>query len=128
MAGSGGIAPERIVLYDRLIATLPETAGIVRKGAKVPYTSINGHMFSYLDADGTLALRLPADERERFIEGYDTHLHQAYGIVQKEYVTVPATVLASTAELAPYFAAGFAYVAALKPKSSTRRKPAPTGS
>ena len=28
------------------------------QGAKNPYTSRNGHMFSFLDADGTMALRL----------------------------------------------------------------------
>ena len=48
---------------------------------------------SYLDADGTLALRLPAGDRERFVERYGTRLHEAYGIVQKEYVTVPAALL-----------------------------------
>jgi hypothetical protein len=126
MAGASGIPPERLEHYDRLIATL-SGAGIARKGAKVPYTSINGHMFSYLDPDGSLALRLPAGEREQFIEHYDTHLHEAYGIVQKEYVTVPAALLPEVEQLAPYFAASFAYVSALKPKPTTRRPAGATG-
>jgi len=119
VAEPSGIPPERLEAYDRLIATLPGT-GIARKGAKVQYTSVNGHMFSYLDADGTLALRLPTAERERFIGAHGTHLHQAYGIIQKEYVTVPADVLADTDELAPAFAASYAYVSSLKPKPTTR--------
>ena len=71
--------------YDRLIATQPD---VVRKGAAMPYTSVNGNMFSYLQ-DGHLVLRLPADERAAFLDRHDTHLHQTHGIVQKEYVDVP---------------------------------------
>jgi len=32
-------------LYEKLVATLP---GVERKGDTVPYTSVNGHMFSNL--------------------------------------------------------------------------------
>jgi hypothetical protein len=39
------IAPERLARYDRLIATQP---GLQRKGATIPYTSVNGHMCSFL--------------------------------------------------------------------------------
>ena len=46
-------------LYEKLVATNPD---IPRKGATVPYTSINGNMFSYLHASGAMALRLPAGE------------------------------------------------------------------
>ena len=38
------------------------------KGAKNPYTSRNGHMFSFLDRDGTMALRL-SDRPSRSIHG-----------------------------------------------------------
>ena len=41
----GEIGPERIAQYDRLIRSI---AGVERKGAKMPYTSVNGHMFSFL--------------------------------------------------------------------------------
>jgi hypothetical protein len=39
------IPADRLALYDKLIATMPE---IERKGAANPYTSHNGHMFSLL--------------------------------------------------------------------------------
>ena len=38
------------------------------KGAKNPYTSRNGHMFSFLDADGSMALRLSDELGEEFLE------------------------------------------------------------
>ena len=50
---------ESVALYEALLATNPE---IERKGATMPYTSINGSLFSLLSADGTLALRLPAKD------------------------------------------------------------------
>ena len=56
--------PEKLKLYDKLAATNPE---VERKGATVPYTSVNGHMFSYLNSSGALALRLPKGEREKFL-------------------------------------------------------------
>ena len=118
-AKPASIPADRLAAYERAVARLP---GVERKGATVPYTSVNGHMFSYLSADGRLALRLPPADREAFIERYHTRLHEAYGIVQKEYVTVPDAVLDDTAVIAPYLAASYAYVSSLKPKPTTRRK------
>jgi hypothetical protein len=65
-----------------LVATNPK---VERKGATVPYTSLNGHMFSYLSKEGKLALRLPAEERTAFLKKYKAKLCEAYGRVQPEY-------------------------------------------
>jgi hypothetical protein len=111
------VPPEKLALYDALIATLP---GVERKGAANAYTSLNGHMTSYMDADGVLALRLPPAEREAFLTQYDATLRVAYGIVQKEYVAVPDAMLADTAGLAPWFAASYAHVGTLTPKPTRR--------
>ena len=104
--------------YVELVATIHEAQ---LKGAKMPYTSMNGNMYSYLGENG-VALRLPADERERFIAKYHTTLYHAYGVIQKEYVTVPAELLAETDELAPYFRLSFEHAMTLKPKP-TKRSP-----
>ncbi len=108
-----------LALYEKLVATQPD---VERKGAAVPYTSVNGNMFSYLTKDGTLALRLPAGAREAFLAKHKTKLVEAYGIVQKEYVSVPAALLAKTAELKKHFAESYAYASSLKPKATTRPK------
>jgi len=113
------VANEKLELYERLVATNPK---VERKGDTVPYTSMNGHMFSYLSKQGKLALRLPADEREVFLKKYKAKLCEAYGVVQKEYVEVPDSLLASTKELKKYFDASFAYVSSLKPKPTTKKK------
>jgi len=87
----------------------------------MPYTSVNGNMFSYLQ-DGHLVLRLPAEERTAFLDRYDTRLHETHGIVQKEYVTVPAALLVRTDELAAYLRVSFDYAATLKPKATKRTR------
>ncbi len=110
---------EALVLYEKLVATRPD---VERKGDTMPYTSLNGHMFSLLTKDGALGLRLPDDVRAAFLKKYKTKLLEQYGCVMKEYVVVPAALLKKTAELKPYFEQAHAYVALLKPKPTTRKK------
>jgi hypothetical protein len=114
----GAATAASLPAFDRVIATRPEVS---RKGAKIPYTSLNGNMSSYLADDGTLVLRLGADDRAAFLKRYATRLHEAYGTVQKEYVDVPPELLEATDELAPWFAMSVAYVGGLRPKPTTRR-------
>src|SRR5215831_9457595 len=106
-------------LYDALVATNPK---VQRKGDTVPNTTVNGHMFSYLGKTGELALRLPEKEREAFLKKYKTKLCELYGVVQKEYVMVPDSLLKNTKELRPYFDASFLYVDSLKPKAGKKSK------
>ncbi len=121
-----GRQTDKLAWYEKLVAT---NLNVERKGATMPYTSVNGHMFSLLTKTGTLALRLPAEERDVFIEKYNTTLSEQYGKVMKEYVDVPDALLQNTQELKPYFDLSFAYAASLKPKPTTRKKSkAKTGS
>jgi hypothetical protein len=116
-SSAGAVPADKLELYEKLVATNPK---VERKGATVPYTSLNGHMFSYLSKEGKLALRLPAGEREAFLKKYKAKLCQAYGIVQPEYVEVPDSLLASTRELKKFFDLSYAYVASLKPKPTKK--------
>lgn len=103
----------KIDLYNKLVATNPK---IERKGDTIPYTSHNGHMFSYLEKDGSLGLRLPADELEKFLKKYKTTLFKSYGIVKKDYALVPEKLQRNIKELKPYFDISYEYVKTLKPK------------
>jgi hypothetical protein len=106
-------------LYERVVAQL---AGVERKGDTMPYTSLNGHMFSVLHKDGSVALRLPPAEREQFVEQYKTTLSAQYGSVQPEYVVVPDPLLRKTSELRRFFEISRAYVESLKPKAAAKKK------
>src|SRR5271154_1186426 len=100
MAARKKQAPDKTVeLYEALLATLPE---VERKGDANPYTSLNGNMFTLLHQSQTLAIRLPAGEREKFLQKHKTTLFEAYGAVMKEYVRVPESLMGKTAELAKY--------------------------
>ena len=74
---------DNVAAYDRVIATIP---GVERKGATMPYTSVNGNMFSFLADTGVLALRLSATDRADFLTDHGTSLHVAHGQPMKEYV------------------------------------------
>lgn len=110
---------DKVEQFDALVELFPD---VDRKGAGFPYTAVNGNMFSMLNEDGTLALRLPEVEREAFLTKYDTTLNVAHGVQQKEYVVVPEALLANTDELREHFAASVAYARSLKPKPTTRKK------
>ena len=109
---------DKLELYEKLVATNPS---VERKGATVPYTSLNGHMFSYLSKEGKLALRLPAAEREAFLKKYKAKLCDAYGKVQPEWVEVPDSLLALTRELKKFFDCSYAYAGSLKPKATAKK-------
>jgi hypothetical protein len=112
------IPPEVLARYEKLVATNPS---VERKGATHPYTALNGNMFSCLHPPGVLALRLPENEREKFLKKYKTMLFESYGVVQKEYVAVPGGLLENTKELAKYFAMSYEYVKTLKPKPTKKK-------
>jgi hypothetical protein len=108
---------ERLELYERLVATKPD---VERKGATMPYTSRNGHMFSFLDSTGTMALRLSGEDRDRFIDDHATTLAEQHGRVMKEYVVVPDDLLERTEELSDWFRRSDEWVRTLEPKPTTR--------
>ena len=107
------IPQDKIDAYEKIVAT---NHAIGRKGDTVPYTSYNGNMFSYLEKDGSLGLRLPEEALESFLKKYKTTRFLSYGIVKKEYALVPDKLLKNTKELKPYFDLSFEYVKTLKPK------------
>jgi hypothetical protein len=115
-AGYAG-PPASLELYERVVATID---AVERKGATMPYTSRNGHMFSFLDAMGSMALRLSADDRDAFIAKYGTTLAEQHGRVMQEFAVVPDDLLERTDELAGWFARSHDWIGTLKPKPTKR--------
>ncbi len=99
--------------YETLIGLFPEVA---RKGKTMPYTSLNGHMFSFLDKEGVMGLRLSAVERDNFLKEFKSGLMEQHGRTMKEYVLVPQSLLSDPGKLSEYFKLSYAYVSSLKPK------------
>jgi len=107
------IPQEKLELYEMLLATNP---AIQRKGDVHPYTSLNGHMFTYLDQTGTLGIRLPHEEVDAFLAKYNTTLFESYGVVKKDWVKIPDALFQNTNELKKYLKMSMEHVKTLKPK------------
>ena len=107
---------------DSITNSLLLTLNAVLKGATIPYTSLNGHMYSFITKENVVGLRLPAGERTKFLNKYKTKLVEQYGIVQKEYVIMPDSLLEKTDELETYFDISYKHVNSLKPKATTKSK------
>jgi hypothetical protein len=99
---------------------MASTPGVERKGATMPYTSRNGHMFSFLDATGSMALGLPAEAREEFLARYASTLAEQHGHTMREYVVVPLSLLERTDELRDWLVRSHEWIGTLKPKATTR--------
>jgi len=103
---------ETLELYRKLVSASGETE---LKGDSVPYTSLNGHMFSYIN-DGVVVLRLSAEDKAAYEQKYKTGPVISYGVIKKDFVPVPEPLLKKTKELKPYFEKSLTYVKTLKPK------------
>lgn len=110
---------DRLQAYERVVATVPD---LERKGAAMPYTSRNGHMFSFLDASGEMSLRLPPDARADFMSRYSAVPSVQHGRPMKDYVLVPDDLLDRTDELREWFVKADAWIGTLKPKPTKRRR------
>ncbi len=117
--GAAAKTSNKVTLYDKLIAMRPE---IERRGDANPYTAVNGNMFTILLGSEKLGIRLPEEERAKFLKKYRTTLLEAYGAVMKEYVAVPDGLMGKTKELARYLDLSFEYVGTLKAKPTTKKK------
>ena len=105
-------------LFEKAIELNPK---IKIKGKTMPYTSLNGHMFSFLDKDGNMGLRLKEDEREDFLSKYKTKIMEQYGRQMKEYVVVPNKLLEDTQTLSEYLQKSYVYISTLKPKPTKKK-------
>lgn len=104
--------------YENLVKLFPS---IEQKGKTMPYTSLNGHMFSFIDKEGKMGLRLSEEERNKFIKEFKSSLMEQHGRIMKEYVVVPNRLLKNTNKLSKYFEKSVDYVSSLKPKATKKK-------
>lgn len=121
MPGGSSYAGPHEELERYKAAVDASTRDVAVKGAKNPYTSRNGHMFSFLDPEGSMALRLSDDLKDEFASRYDTGPVIQYGSVMRGYVSVPAELLADTKELTSWFDRAFDWIGTLEPKPTKKK-------
>ena len=119
MAKKSAIPEELLAQYDLIISKIPD---MDRKGVSLPYTSMNGNMYTMMRKDGALGIRLNANDRESFIEKYNASPFENYGSMIKEYVEVPASVLMDTDTMTYYMSLSHEYAKTLKSKPTKKTK------
>ncbi len=112
--------PEALEKYAAAVDATDGDAEV--KGAKNPYTSRNGHMFSFLDADGAMALRLSDELSDEFLDTYDSGPVIQYNSVMRGYVSVPAELLADTTAIAEWLAKAYEWIGTIPPKATKKTK------
>ena len=105
----------------QLYANLLRAVGLEQKGKNMPYTSINGNMYSFIAKEGYVGIRLSTEDFNDFVEKYNAKQAVSYGSKMHEYVHVPDDLLQKTEELVRYMKKSHAYAKTLKPKP-TRKK------
>ena len=64
---------ERLAIYDQRVDLCPR---FERKGKSMPYTSANSYMFSLLNKDAELGIRLSKESGERFKEEHNSTIFE----------------------------------------------------
>nr|WP_299343833.1 hypothetical protein [Allomuricauda sp.] len=104
---------EVIKVYEEVIASNPN---FERKGKNNPYTSANGYMFSQINKDGELGIRLSKEATAEFEDAYGAQPFLSYGAKMREYVLIPDELLGNSKALGYYLQKGFEHVTSLPPK------------
>lgn len=104
---------DRLKFYDSIVDQCPD---FERKGKKMIYTSANGYMFTLLNKDAEIGIRLSKESQEAFKEKYNATIYKSYGAVMRDYIKVPEALYSEKQLLVDYFNESYAYVMTLKPK------------
>jgi len=97
-------------------AAVNQVEGIEVKGKTMPYTSVNGHMTSFLDKEGKMGLRLSKEEIEVFIKEHKSTLMEQHGRTMKDFVVVPAEAFNDSKQLLELLEVSVSHALGLKPK------------
>ena len=108
---------ETLQLYKDLLASV----GLEQKGKNMPYTSMNGNMYSFVAKEGYVAIRLSEEDKEAFMSKYNAGPAISYGATMRGYVHVPDEVLKDTEELGTYMKKSIEFAKTLKPKPTKKK-------
>ena len=116
----GSAYPGPVEALERYRAVVEASGNREIKGAKNPYTSRNGHMFSFLDAEGMMALRLSAELEAEFRSQYESGPVVQYGRTMRGYSSVPTQLLDDTETLREWYDQAWEWIGTLNPKPTKK--------
>lgn len=107
-----------LLIYDHIVDRIP---GIERKGKTVPYTSVNGYMFSLLNKEGELGIRLPGALKDEFEKHAPAMALMSHGAVMRDYVKIPEPLLKDEELIAAFLKKSFDYFVAMPPNKGKKK-------
>lgn len=114
-------APQQLI--DIFNAVAPSPPATLRKMFGYPAAFVNGNMFMGLFQEDMI-LRLPEAERAELLKIKDARIFEPMpGRLSREFVVVPAAMLASREQLRPWIAKALLYGETMKPKAGRSGKP-----
>ncbi len=91
------------------------------KGKSMPYLSLNGNMFGFISKENQLVLRLSKEDRAAFLSSFEGSEIFQHGVLMKDYVAVPTSLLEDKEGLAGCFEKCWTNATSLKPKPSKKK-------
>ena len=73
---------ERLALYDTLVG---ENSNFQKKGKTTAYTSSNGYMFSFVNKEGEIGIRLSKEDTKIFGKKYEIAPFMSHGSKMRDY-------------------------------------------
>jgi len=110
--------PAVLAAFDTMIAGVKDAE---RKGATMPYCSINGNMYAMINKASVIGLRLSDSDMQAFVLAGGQPFEGVPGFVNKDYGAIPATMLGDTKALQTWFRLSHNFASKLKPKPTVRR-------
>ncbi|MEM1390732.1 MAG: hypothetical protein AAGG45_06590 [Pseudomonadota bacterium] len=103
---------EALAIFDRVVDS---SVRFERKGKSMPYTSANGHMFSQVNKDGQIGVRLPKARQTQLLEKHGAGPFKSYGATMRDYVCLTGQMLTDESLVADLLDEGFEFVMAMEP-------------
>jgi hypothetical protein len=110
--------PDVLAAFETMIAGVK---GVERKGATMPYVSINGNMYAMINKANVIGIRLGESDMAAFLLSGGTPFEGIPGFVNKDYAAVPRTMLGDTKSLQTWFRLSHNHASRLKPKPTVAR-------
>ena len=111
--------PAVLAAFDLMISGVK---GVERKGATMPYVSINGNMYGMISKADVIGIRLSDENLTAFMLSGGTPFEGVPGFVSKEYGAVPRAMFTDTKTLQMWFRLSHNHAAKLKPKPTDSEK------
>jgi TfoX/Sxy family transcriptional regulator of competence genes len=114
----GKTDPAVLAAFDTMIEGVK---GAERKGATMPYCSINGNMYAMINKANVIGLRLDDNDLQAFLLSGAKPFEGIPGFVNKGYAAIPQAMLADKKALQTWFRLSHNYASKLKPKPTVKR-------